>query len=997
MEFDDVIEQVQQQLEQDKRIAYRMLKRRYQLDDEDIEDLKADLIDAKETAIDEDGKVLVWAGEKEEPAGSQPTETQAPNLQPRTPTRETPEAERRQLTVMFCDLVGSTGLSEQLDPEELREVVRSYQQTSATIIERFEGHIAQYLGDGLLVYFGYPVAHEDDAARAVRSGLEIITELQHCNVGAQHTAPLQVRIGIHTGPVVVGEMGGGNRQEQLALGETPNIAARIQSQANPDEVILSAHTYRLVAGLFEYEDRGQQELKGVSTPLRLYRVVKEGAARSRFEVAVSQGLTPLVGREPEIGFLTDRWERAKTGEGHVVLLSGEPGIGKSRLVQEMKTRAANDEAKHFEFLCSPYYQNSALHPLMDWTEQTLQFEKEDTPEAKRAKLQKRLAGYNFPQGDTLQLFASFLSLPDPQDAEPLNLSPQRQKQKTLEAFVAWFHEEAEQQPLYMVWEDLHWADPSTLDLLELVLEQSSSAKLLTLLTYRPEFSPPWAIRSHMTQFTLSRLGQAQIETMIGKVASSGDLSKEVIQEVVSKTDGVPLFVEELTKTVLESVQAQDAASPSSLAIPSTLQDSLMARLDRLGLGKEIAQLGATIGREFSYELLHTVSSRDEETLQQGLSQLTNAELVHQHGIPPQAQYIFKHALVQDTAYQSLLKSNRQQLHQKIAETLEGQFPETKEHQPELLAQHYTQAGLVEQSIPYWQQAGQRAVQASAHAEAIGHVTMALELLQTLPDTSARAEQELSLQITLGTTLMATKGWSAIEIEQAFVKARELCSQVGETPQLFSVLWGLLAYYLGKAHYTKALELAHQCVRIAEDTQDSAQLAVAHFSAGHTLGFMGEFAVAQQHFECNLTPHDVEWHRTLTFQYGQATGVMSLSRLALMLWYLGYPDQARQRGEEALTLAHAIALPFNTAGALGMNAELYLHARDWQNAQKYADAAIALCTEQGFPFLLAFGMISQSGVHLEKGHMDEATRQLQHGMDIYRTQGQAGDGRGFFRC
>src|SRR5713101_6548269 len=552
--------------------------------------------------------------------------------------------ERRQLTVMFCDLVGSTALSQQLDPEELREVVRTYQETCAAVIARFEGHLAKYLGDGLLVYFGYPVAHEDDAQRAVRAGLELLMELPHLNarlqptLGAHSRAPLQIRIGIHTGLVVAGEMGGGDTREPLAIvGETPNIAARLQELAAPNSVVLSAATYRLIQGYFECQTLGPQSLKGVALPLEVYRALGESGTRSRLEVAATVGLTPLVGREQEVGLLLERWEQAKEGMGQVVLLSGEAGIGKSRLLQALHERTAGESLTWLECSCSPYHQNSAFYPVIDLLQRVFEFKREDSSAEKLRKLEAG-AIHELPrQPDAISLFASLLSLPLPDRYPLLTLTPQRQKQKTQEAVLAWLLAMAAKQPLRFVMEDLHWADPSTLELLGLLIDQVPAARILVLLTFRPDFRPPWALRSHLTQLTLNRLGRRQVEAMIESIVRGKALSAEVLQQVVTKTDGVPLFVEELTKMVVESVGAYSRA-PLPLAIPTTLHDSLMARLDRLGTAKEVAQLGATLGREFSYELLRAVSPLEETHLQNSLTALVQAELLYERGLPPQTIY-----------------------------------------------------------------------------------------------------------------------------------------------------------------------------------------------------------------------------------------------------------------------------------------------------------------------------------------------------------------------
>jgi class 3 adenylate cyclase/predicted ATPase len=994
MTFEETLAQVRELLAREGRVAYRILKRRFALDDQDLEDLKADLIDAKQMAIDEGGKVLVWAG------GALPsTELQTPDLGLQTEHALQPEAERRQLTVMFCDLVDSTALSAQLDPEEYRELVRNYQHTSAAVIERFGGYIAQYLGDGLLVYFGYPAAHEDDAQQAIRTGLEILAGLESLNAQLPPTLrarlfhPLQVRIGIHTGLVVVGKVGGGARGELLALGETPNIAARIQEEAEPDTVTISETTHRLVEGLFECEDSGRPELKGISTPLTLYRVVKESEAQSRFEVAVHKGLTPLVGRVEEFALLQRHWEHAKTGAGQVVLLSGEPGIGKSRLVQEFKEQLAREGATRIEFRCSLNHQNSALYPIIDHLQRLLQFEREDAPATKLEKLQHTLSHYRFPQADTVPLLAALLSLPHPEGYPPLTDSPQKQKEKTQAALVAWLVEETERAAVYCGWKDLHWADPSTLEVLTLLLDQVPTMRMLALLTFRPEFTPPWRNRSHLSQMTLSRLGRPHIETMIKNVTHRKALPAEVVQHIVAMTDGVPLFVEELTKTVVESgllreegdryVGAHGGAPILLLAIPATLQDSLMARLDRLAPVKELAQLGATLGREFSYEVLHAVSSLDEGSLQQRLRQLVEVELLYQRGLPPHATYFFKHALIQDTAYHSLLKSKRQHYHHRIARVLEEQFPETKETQPELVAHHYTEAGLVEQAIPYWQQAGQRALQRSAPAEALSHLTKGLEVLTTLPDTPERTQQELTLQTTLGATHMALKGYASPEVDKAYTRARQLCQQEGEISQLFPTLWGLGLFYLLRAELQTTHELGEQLLTLAQNAQDPALLLEAHYTLGVSLFFLGEPARARPHLEQCTTLYDIQQHGSHAFLYGQDPGVFAHIVAALALWVLGYADQALERIHKASLLAQEVAHQFSLAGALVFVAWIHHFRREGHETLEQAQAAITLSDEQGFPFWMAWGTILRGWALAEE---EEGIAQMRQGLSSLQATG-----------
>lgn len=990
MTFDEVLSQVQGLLQREKRVSYRGLKRRFALDDEYLEDLKEELIGARRLATDEDGRFLVWRGEQE-PAVTPP---RLPSHRPPAPPAEPRpvDAERRQLTVMFCDLVGSTALSEQLDPEELREVVRAYHASCAAVIRRLAGQIAQHLGDGLLVYFGYLAAHEDDAQRAVRAGLDILAALHDLNRQLRH--PLQVRIGIHTGLVVVGEMGSGNKREQLALGETPNLAARLQALAEPDAVVISEATYRLVQGLFECRELGPQLLRGISTPLPVYRVVGESEVQSRFEAAVRSGLTPLVGRNEEVGLLRRHWERAKDGAGQVVLLCGEPGIGKSRLVQELKEQVGTEGGTRIAFRCSPFYQHTAWYPVIEHLQRLLQFERDELPQTKLEKLAQALTRYRFPQADTVPLFAALLSLPHPDGYPALNLSPQRQRQKTQEALVAWLVEEAEHQPVYSPWEDVHWADPSTLEFLTLLLDQVPTARLLVLLTFRPEFAPPWGIRSHLSQLTLSRLGRAQATQMVEGVTGGKGLPAEVLQQIVRKTDGVPLFVEELTKMVLESGLVREAdgryelTSPlPPLAIPTTLQDSLMARLDRLATVREVVQIGATLGREFPYELLQAVWPVDETGLQQALAKLVEAEVLYQRGLPPQARYLFKHALIQDAAYQSLLKSRRQQHHRQIARVLEERFPATAETQPELLAHHYTEAGLVAQAIPYWQQAGQRAIERSANVEAIAHLTRGLELLQTLPNTPERVQQELGLHITMAAPLIAGKGYAAPEVEQTYTRARELCQQLGETRQLFTVLRGLWVVYAvrGKSLQT-ARELGEQLLTLAENVQDPGLLLEAHHALGQTFFLLGEFTRAREHCEQGIALYDPQQHHAHVFLYGSDPGVACLFWAASTLWFLGYPDQALQRSHEVLTLAQQLSHPLDLVYGFQSVASLHQFRREGPAAQAQAEKTMMLSTEQGLPFWLAFGTFVRGWALAVQGQGEEGIAQMRQGITAWQATG-----------
>jgi predicted ATPase/class 3 adenylate cyclase len=911
--------------------------------------------------------------------------------------RGAPEAERRQLTVLFCDLVGSTALAAHLDPEDLREVIRAYQAACTEVIGRFGGHIAQYLGDGLLVYFGYPLAHEDDAQRAVRTGLGMIEAMGPLNAQLQQDKGVQlaVRVGIHTGLVVVGEMGGDGQREPLALGETPDVAARLQDLASSDTVVISAATHRLVQGYFTYQDLGLRSLKGIATPAHLYRVLGESGAQNRLEVTARAGLTPLVGREQEVSLLLERWAQVKDGMGQVLLLNGEAGIGKSRLVQVLKEHLAGETHARLEWRCSPYHRHSALHPVIEHLHRLLRWRHDDGPQEKLHMLEGALARYGFSLPDVMPLFTSLLVLPLPDHYPPLTLMPQRQKQKTLEALLEWLLEEAKRQPLLLIVEDLHWVDPSTLELLNLLIDRGSTARILTLLTCRPEFRSPWGFRGHLTEITLSRLPHAQVEVMVARVAGSKVLPAEVTRQVVAKTDGVPLFVEELTKMVLESDWLQERESHYQLtgplpplAIPTTLQDSLMARLDRLGATKAVGQLGATLGRNFAYTLLQAVCGMDEMRLQHALAALVQAELLYQQGAPPQATYRFRHALIQDAAYQSLLKSRRQQYHQRIAQVLAAQFPELGETQPELLAHHYTEAGLSAQAIVYWQRAGQRALERSAHAEAIAHLTTGLALLTSLPETPERTRRDLVLHITLGTALIATRGYAAPEVEQAYARARELVQQVGETPELFPVLFGLRLFYQQRAEFQTARELEEKLFSLAQCVQDPTLLLISHQALGTTSYWLGELAQARAHLEQGIALYDPQQHRSLTFGAIQHPAVTCLAFVARALWMSGLPDQALQQSHKALTLAQELAHPFSLAYALGCAAVLHQLRREGQAAQTRAEAAMALAREQGFALWWAMGTILQGWALAAQGQPVDGVAQIRQGLAAYQATGTA---------
>lgn len=900
------------------------------------------------------------------------------------------EAERRQLTVMFCDLVGSTALSGRLDPEDLREVVRAYQAAAGEVVRRFEGHVAQYLGDGLLVYFGYPQAHEDAAYRGVRTGLEIVDAVRKLNTHLERDKDvrLAVRLAIHTGPAVIGEMGGADRRELLALGETPIIAARLQELAEPDEVVISAATARLVQRGFALEEMGTYSLKGVDEPISAWRV--HGLDEEKGEEADAQSTPLLVGRNEEVDLLKRCWEQSQEGLGQVVLISGEAGIGKSALVDSIRSQAQLDGGTRMTFRCSAHHQNSPLHPITQRLSRRLRFTRDDTPEAKLVKLERMLENSRFSQDEAVCLLADLLSIPVPEDRHPpLALSPPQQRQRTHEALAALLVEETERQPVLVVIEDLHWIDPSTLEVVGLLVEQVPTVRMLIALTFRPDFVPPWPPHAHVVPLRLSRLLRPEVEAIVSHLAGGKVMPTEVIEHLVSRTDGVPLFVEELTKMVLESNvltalnDHYEVTGPlSERTIPSTLQDSLMARLDRLPGVREVAQVGAVLGREFSYELVRALTTTEENLLRSRLELLVDAALVYQRGRPPHSSYVFKHALIQDAAYSSLLRRTRQKYHRQIAELFEERFPEILETQPELVAHHYTYAGLMDQALGYWQQAGRIAAQRSANAEAIAHLTKGLDVLSALSDGPERVNHELDLQMTLASALTALRGHGAPEVERRYARARELCERTGDTQRLFRVLAGICAYYIARGPASTAHELANQLLPLAEQQRDARLSLTAHANLGATSFLLGEFTSAGDHLEQGISLSEA---RPREGRPVQDQGVICYSWVALNLFVLGYPDQAMKRSQAALSLARSLDSPYSLGFALYFASFFHKFRRDGDAAQACAEEGMLLSSEE-FALWWAGAKLYRGWALAERGHAKEGLVQVREGLDAWLATG-----------
>jgi class 3 adenylate cyclase/tetratricopeptide (TPR) repeat protein len=931
-------------------------------------------------------------------AGVKPSPADAATASDEPSTSPEDRAERRQVTVMFSDLVGSTALSGRMDPEDLREVISAYQKSVAETVGRFGGFVAKYMGDGVLIYFGYPHAHEDDAERAVRAGLELVAAVSDLKT---HAA-LQTRVGIATGLVVVGDLiGSGASQEQAIVGETPNLAARLQGIAEPNNVVIAESTRKLVGNLFELEDLGAQDLKGIAGPVRAWAALRGASVEGRFDAFHASGLTDLIGREEELELLLRRWLKAKTGEGQVVLLSGEAGIGKSRLTAALLERLAGEPHTRLRYFCSPQHTDSALYPIISQMERAAGFAHGDTAQTKLDKLDALLAQSFTPRQDAA-LFTEMLSLPNDGRYPILELSPQQRRQRTLEALTAQIEALSRSKPVLMIFEDVHWIDPTSLEALGRTVDLLRTLAVLLIVTYRPEFEPPWIGRPHVTPLTVNRLGEREIAAMIDGVIGNKPLPANVRQDIVERTDGIPLFVEEMTKAVLEAESEGDArkttaAVPSSAqAVPASLHASLMARLDRLGAAKEMAQIGAVIGREFSHALLAAVAGKVEAELQPALHRLMAAGLLFRQGVPPHATYLFKHALVQDAAYGTLLREPRRALHSRIVEILESKFPEIAEGQPELLARHSTEAGLIEKAAGLWGKAGQRSLARSALVEGIEQVTRALSQIGRLPATPALRGEQINLQVALIAPLYHVKGAAAPETKAAADRARLLIEEaqsLGEAPDdpllLFSVLYGFWVLNLVAFNGPLVSDLATQFLTLAEKQRATVPLMVGHRLMSVSLTHLGKFAEARAHSEHALRLYDPVEHRPLAMRFGQDVRVAILSYNSWASWFLGYPEAALGATEQAIKDAREIGHAATALYALAHASMVHSFCGDYSTAYAEAGEDVALASEKGSPFWAAFGKTAQGCLCAAIGKPpDEAVQMISSGLDALRSTGTA---------
>lgn len=882
--------------------------------------------------------------------------------------QEMPYAERRQLTVLFSDLIGSTALSDTIDPEDMRTVLRDYQSACTSVVGLYDGFIAKYLGDGILAYFGYPTAHEDDARRAVQAGLGIIEAIKTISERYQRELkiPIDVRVGIHTGLVVVGDMDTKDVLESKAIvGQTPNLAARIQSAAEPNTLVVSDDTYKLVKGYFEHTDLGTHELKGISQAVRIHRIDHASTARSRLE-AVGH-LTPFAGRDKEIGTLESLWHRAQEGTGQIAFVSGEAGVGKSRLIHSIKEYAAhNPDSWLTELRCSPYHHNSSFYPVIDFLERiALRFERDETPQEKLTKIEGFMLQYGQDTSEAVPLFASLLSVPLAAPYTALAITPQRQKQRIIELLVSVLLHRSEVQPVLFILEDLHWADPSSLELLDKLLERCEDHKILIFLSFRPQFTPYWMKTEIMSYIELTGLPKKNAEEIILRVSDNKPIPKEALDYIISKTDGIPLFLEELTKSMIESEMLVDkgdtyelSAPLHTLGVPTSIQDSLTARLDRLTDAKPVAQLAATIGREFSYEILEAIPGAHAGTLRSNLEKLVQAGILYQKGIVPNATFSFKHALIQDSAYSSLLKTSRKDYHKLIAETFELKSPELIQTQPELLAQHYTKALMPQKAIQYWLAAGVRALQRSANAEAVSHLRQGLSLTPDITDPILKNGFELQLYSCIGPALIAMKGFADDEIGETYKRAGELSLQLGDGPHLFTPLWGQWVYYLVRGDLTKARHLATEMHRIGSEAKDTALLVEAHWTLGNTEFWLGNFESSLVNLDKATAIYDPERHHINAYIYGQDPGVAAHCYKMYANWSLGKPDAAREAVDTALSLAQTLRHPFSIGWAMAFEFTLDMLNRDYEAALASSAKGVQFCTEQVYPFWLFAGLVTQ---------------------------------------
>lgn len=934
------------------------------------------------------------------PATSGPLQVRLPEVPDVLPTRRR-EAERRQVTVLMCgcELFESEAYLG-LETEDQAEILGAFQRMCEQVVRQFDGAVVQCNEQGLLACFGYPVAQEDAARSAAQTGLRLLDDLKSLGEPVRHAHNLEPNpwVVLHTGTAIV-EV----KEDAVSLvGDVRNVAVRLKEVATSGQVICTEATHRLFQGRFQCSKIGEHKIRGVPQPVALFRVERVAVFGSLLEAHAPAELSPLVGRDNEISLLKDRWDLAREGTGQIVLLVGEPGLGKSRLVLALKEYVLGqndrrgsggppqgfpqqDDTQVIEWRCSPHYQNTGLYPVVEFFERAIGVRPEEPARDRFDRLLSRVAKYGLDRPEIVPLWAALLSLPAPDWFPPLALSPARQREETFRLILEWLQVRAARVPILFVVEDLHWVDASTLEFLCEFVAEGSQDRILTVLTFRPEFSPPWTPMEHQTRLALTRLTRRQVGDLIQK-KSRGKLSEEVIEQVYDRAGGVPLFVEEFTKMAEESAGGSRAPVTINHEIPSTLQDLVMARLDRMEGGRELAQLAAVLGREFSHEVFAAVAG-DGPTVQVELTKLARAEILYPKGRPPRCTYVFKHALLEDALYNSLIKAKRQQLHQRIGEVLESQFPQTAETQPELLGHHFTEAGLTEKAIGYWLRAGQRSRDRSAFCEAIGHLTRGLALLESLEDSRARDDLELQLLTKLAPSYITARGYAAPEAGPLLIRARELCKRIGDEKQQFGIMLGMWEWHIVRGDLRTCVDQAADGLALAKRLNDPGVMMEALFMPGVTMFYRGQFASARAHFENALAAYDDRARtRYWTTYTGHDAGVTHRCYLALALWHLGYPDRALELARETCELARTIGHAFSLAHAVDFRAYLYHYCRLGAETQATAQEEMAIGTEEGFPFWHAVGTMNKAVGMLQQGRPEEALPLLLKGFNAFRATG-----------
>jgi class 3 adenylate cyclase/predicted ATPase len=911
-----------------------------------------------------------------------PLPASSPTIPPILPTASPPiietVGERRYLTVMFCDLVDSTGIAARIDAEEWRDLVNAYLDGASAAVTEIGGHVAKKLGDGLMALFGYPLAHEDDAERAARAALSIqraLADLNRKNASAGKPE-LVARIGLETGPAVVDATG-------EVYGDVTNIAARVQALAEPGAVLITARVQRQVAGLFIAEERGTRTLKGVPEPTALFRLVRASGGGRR---SGQRSLTPLVGRVEEIAMLMRRWERARQGDGQFLLIVGEPGLGKSRLIEEFHGRLRDTPHTWVEWSCSQLLQNTPLHPIAEWGRQ--RFGSTDVPAERRlAELESSLAQVKLDPVENAPLLAPLLDIWLPNERLP-SLAPEELRLRQLVTLTNWVVAGARVQPVVLAFEDLHWADPTSLDVLRSVAERGALAPLLVVATTRPEFRPPWGMRSHHGTISLAPLDRAQVRDMVAELSARHALSKDAMEDIAARTGGVPLFVEEVTRLLLE--RGENAGIH---VIPPSLQQSLMARLDGLGPAREVAQVGSVIGRGFSYALLRTLTGMADAALQATLEQLAEADILFVQGIPPHSDYRFRHALIQDAAYENLLKSRRQAQHRRVAEILRDRFPDTAAAEPELVAHHFTQAGLTDAALEWWGKAGEQALRRSAFQEAISHLGKAIEMADKTSEgtavastASASTDQRLKLQTDLGKALMWFRGYGAKESKAAFNRARELAAAIDDATERFTIYYGLYAGNIARGELGFAREIAETFLREAESGARTMECGYGHALLGHTCLRQGYFIEAQSNLVQSLSIYDPERDREAKFRFGQDPGAAARAYLAIAKWPLGEVGPARALIEEAVAQAMETNHVPTLVNTYFNKAHFEIVRGDAGAARGDAEIVVKLAQENALALYASWGALQSAWASARLDGSETATTGLRQAVTTISDQG-----------